>query len=323
MESDQVELYQQYTVVEAKHWDQGLQNHRQALTDGKPDFDATLATTFLSIIFSFSLDDEVPTDAYSSNDKDKIEMALAPFAATLGFRALQQFFGGQTFSEFGSQPRSLAIKELYSDLVPRTGDFLNDSVWRPVLLSADNDQGNFSDGTQQGVEGLPAALAELCEMDEYSTNSNNDYHYILRLLTPLLIVGPGIENFTALMAFAGRTWCQLKPLALRRDPRGLLLLAYWFALARQIAQWWMAQRAKSECMAIVRYLSDLNDPKINALLPFPASFGQADLSYIWEPLPSKSDSSDASVLFAKYFDRGIKQPSSIPAPTSVLTLPRR
>jgi hypothetical protein len=51
-----------------------------------------------------------------------------------------------------------------------------------VLVGSDDEQGTYSNGEQPGAEGLPTALAELCDIDEESTNENNKYHYALRYL---------------------------------------------------------------------------------------------------------------------------------------------
>lgn len=273
-DASQLWLQKQFSVAEAAHWEAGLQLYRQALNGDKPDFDATVATTFLTVIFRFSLDDNIPQDSFSGGDEDKLRHAIDPLAATGGFRALRDIFG----------------------------QFMNSSVWRTVLRGSDDDTGTFSNADKSGVEGLPAALVDLCELDAHSTNENNEYHYILRLLTPLLCFKPHFENFTKLIAFSGRTWSQFQPLVLRRDPRGLLLLAYWFASLRQVDQWWLTQRAKSGCMAIVTYLAQFQDPKINVLLAYPASFGEADLSYIWHRPDCESDT---SAIFERYFTKSL------------------
>jgi len=193
---------------------------------------------------------------------------------------------------------------------------LDNFVWRQVLPGSDDDRGTFSDGSETGIVGLPPAFVNLCDLDEHSTNENNEYHYILRLLTPLLRLKADPENFAALMAFCGRTLPTLRPLVLSRDPIALLLLSYWFALTAQIDQWWLTQRARSECMAIVQYLSGLGNPKITALLPFPASFGQASLSYIW--IASSPDS--APLVLERHTRTGVNQPPPNSPPSSTLTL---
>lgn len=245
-------LHQRYAIAEACHWQSGLQLYRKALTAKTHDFDGTITATFLSIIFTFALDDEIPQDSYAGDDPEKLMHAINPLAATGGFGALRDILGER----------------------------LMDSVWRAVLLDSDDDQGTFSAATP-GVVGLPSALVDLCDLNESSTSENSDYHTIVRLLAPLLRLKSHSGNFTKLIAFSGRTWLHFRPLLFRRDPRALLLISYWFALMRQVDQWWIATRAKAECLAIVNHLCQLGDAKITALLPYPASLGEADISYIW------------------------------------------
>ena len=112
------------------------------------------------------------------------------------------------------------------------------------------------------------------------------------------------EIYADLLTLLLLGWSYFRPLLFRKDPRGLLLAAYWFASLRQIDQWWLTVRARSECMAIVSYLTELQDPKIAALLAYPASFGQADISYIWDPPNSEPDS---STIFERYFQKSISR----------------
>jgi hypothetical protein len=273
-------LRQRFSLAEATHWQTGLQQYRQALTTENRDFDATVAATFLTIIFAFSLDDDIPPNAYTVDNEETFRHAINPMAATGGFRAVRDVFGS----------------------------FMNGSVWKTVLQQSDDDAGTFSDATREGTSGLPIALVELCELDATSTNDSNEYHYILRLLTPLLCLRPDQENFTKLISFSGRTWPFFRPLLLRKDPRGLLLVAYWFAALGQVDQWWLTVRARTECIAIVTHLAQLQNPKIDALLAYPASFGQADLSYIWDPPHFDSNSSS---IFERYFQKAIRQETSL------------
>ena len=270
----QMKLHQMYSIAEAAHWQTGLQLYQKELRTSRPDFDATIATTFLTIIFTFSLDDEIPQDSYVTDDDEKFRHAINPLAATGGFRALRDIFG----------------------------EFMNASIWKTVLKGSDDDSGTYSYGEEPGIDGLPIAFVALCDLNTHSTRDNNEYHYIVRLLTPLLRLEYDDENFTKLMAFCGRTWPYFRPLLLQKDPRALLLISYWFAMLRQLNQWWIIQRAKTECMAIVTYLSQLQDAKIAALLPYPASFGLADLSYIWDPPDIEPDS---SAIFERYFQKAI------------------
>ena len=276
LNASQLRLYQQFAVAEAGHWQTGLQLYQEELQATEHDFDSTVGTMFLTVIFTFSLDDDIPLDAYSSQDDDKFKHAINPVAAAGGFRVLRDVLG----------------------------DYMFDSIWKPILMTADDDHGTFSYSGQPGIDGLPTAFVQLCDLDAGSTSENNEYHVIVHLLAPLLRLEPSIENFTKVVSFAGRSWPQLRPLLLRKDPRGFLFLSYWFALLGQVNQWWLVHRAKSECLAIVHYLSQLQDAKISALLPYPASFGEADLSYIWERLEP-----DSAAIFERYFQNAISRPS--------------
>ena len=90
----QMRQHQQSSIMEAYHWQTGLHEYQQQLiaTD-KPDFDATVATTFLTIIFTFALDDEIPIDTFGGDDSEKLTHAFNPIAATNGFRAIRDVYG--------------------------------------------------------------------------------------------------------------------------------------------------------------------------------------------------------------------------------------
>jgi len=160
------------------------------------------------------------------------------------------------------------------------GEHMMESTWGSVLQDSDDELGTFTDD-RIGTAGLPAAFVDLCELDAESNAENNPYHAIVRRLTPLLRLRPCEDSFTKFIAFSGRTWRYLRPLLLVRDARALLLISYWFALMKEKKQWWICVRAETECIAIVDYLRRSEDPRILPLLTFPASLGQADLSYIW------------------------------------------
>ncbi|KAF2716730.1 hypothetical protein K431DRAFT_234731 [Polychaeton citri CBS 116435] len=244
-----------YEAIEAKHWQHGLQMYQAKLSSPngvRGEFDSIVATTVLSTFVSYAIDDEVPRDVFSNLNKDAFDSALSPLGATSGFRALRILYG-----EFDAQ-----------------------SSWAPVLYAADDDLATFTTETP-GTSGMPRAFVHLCGLNERSNSQNEPYHRLLRLLTPLLRLPYNKNNFAKLMAYMGRTWSEYKPLIGKRDPIALLLLSYWFALLRQMDQWWLQRRARTECNAIVAHLSENPDPRIRALLFFPSSFGEADISCIW------------------------------------------
>lgn len=246
-------------LAEATHWERGLQLHRQHLATLNPchdngNWDTVMAAFFLQIMLTFSIQDESPSDQ-SSYGQDIFAHTIDPLAAVGGFNSLFYLYGPW-------QPQSR---------------------WSQILESTDDGDGTFS-SPAPGIDGLPRAFVDLCELDADSTVHNNPYHHVVRILTPCLRLKPSTENYATLFACLGRVWPKLKTLFLRRDPRGMLLVAYWFALIRQIDQWWLAKRARSECRAIVAYLAALNDPAITALLPFPAAFEWSDIGHMWRLL---------------------------------------
>ena len=254
--SNTLEGRRPYAIAEARHWQNGLALYRSALATSaarvKQNVDALISTTFLSVIFAFALEDRVPLNAFVGDYDNAVAHALSPMAAGSGIIAL-----GQTVQ-------------------------VHDSIaWMPVLRKGNDRVATYTSQTP-GTEGLPRALVELCDINEDSTSANNEYHSIVRMLTPLLRLERSVEHFVKLIAFGGRTFSLLRPLLKRRDAKALLLLSYWFALVRQVDQWWLNVRATSSCLAIVTYLVTISDPKINALLSFPASCGQADLGYLWD-----------------------------------------
>lgn len=105
-------------IAEATHWGRGLQLYRQHLSDLQNgvisvNVDAVIATTFLSIMYTFTIEDP---QASAVND---FSHTLQPLAATGGFRSLYY---------------------LYESIVPS-------SKWAPVLFSADDQSGTFTDCT--------------------------------------------------------------------------------------------------------------------------------------------------------------------------------
>ncbi|KAK3113974.1 hypothetical protein LTR53_008181 [Teratosphaeriaceae sp. CCFEE 6253] len=261
------------SVTEARHWQRALLLHGAELAQpsGAYDtrYDARVETTLLTIIYLFALEDDLPLHTFSSTSDEALAHATSPLAACSGFRALR----------INAAPRE------------------SSSVWIPVLAATDDERGTFTSETP-GIEGLPPAFIDLCDLDEHSTVQNNDYHGILRLLTPILSLPPSVDNFPRLFAFAGRSWLRFfKPLVKQKDHRALLLMSYWFALLHQIDQWWLTTRAKTACEAIVAYLSACSqDARLLALLEYPTSFGKSGLSAIWCSHDSRTAVSEAPQL---------------------------
>jgi hypothetical protein len=205
-------------------------------------------TVSLAIVYTFAISNASSQEELVYSSADVCPVTMDPLEAAGNFRSVFYLYG-----------REVSFH----------------SHCGPIVLSADDENGTFS-STRPGIVGLPRALARLCDLKEDSSAENNIYHSLVRTLTPLLLLDSSAEDFTVLIAFIGRNWSMLKPLLLQRDSRALLLLAYWFGQIGQIGQWWIEDRARSECRAIVRHLSLLEDVELTDLLGFPAAFGAGD-----------------------------------------------
>jgi hypothetical protein len=99
---------------------------------------------------------------------------------------------------------------------------------------------------------------------------NNPYYTALHALAPLLhmeYVRPALAWF---YSFTAHIKADLKVLLHLKDPRAMLLLAYWYALICN-SQWWITRRAVIECQSICLYLERYcaEDAAIQELLQFP------------------------------------------------------
>ncbi|KAF4556165.1 Hypothetical protein D9617_1g080400 [Elsinoe fawcettii] len=244
------QLQRDCAVAEAVHGELGLHLWREQISAGKYNIDAdgAVASTFLTSVLAMSQNDETP---WTSLDDEKGTRIMLPLSAINGFMSLRASFAS-----------------------------LQDSSWSAVLSESDDDEESFTK-PRPGVHGLPAAFVKLCSLETASTPETNRYHGIVRLLTPLLTLPPDVSHCGKLMAFIGRTWRWFQPLIMQCDQRGLLLLAYWFSLLRQVDQWWILSRAVAECRAIIEYLSKTTNTLIHALLVYPKSFGEEGLDRIW------------------------------------------
>ncbi|KAK0941593.1 hypothetical protein LTR29_006813 [Friedmanniomyces endolithicus] len=173
----------QLSVVEAKHWQRALLLHREELSTANSEYDARydarVETTFLTVVYSFALEDCLPLNAFSTESDDLLLHALSPLAACNGFRALRIIEG----------PRG------------------SSSTWLPVLMATANGSEHGAFGSERpGIDGLPAVLVELCGLNAASTSDSDEYHRVLRLLAPVLKLKPSTDNFPKLFSVAGRSW---------------------------------------------------------------------------------------------------------------------
>jgi hypothetical protein len=136
-----------------------------------------------------------------------------------------------------------------------------------------NDENNTFDDHRPGAEDLHPGLAELCEIDETTTEENNPYHWPLRMLSPLLTLEMNRFNFTKFCTFMGRLEPPYFALLMAKDARALLILAWWLGKMNENGTIWAGAypRFNSECVAICMFLENHEDPRVLRLLEYPAA----------------------------------------------------
>ncbi|KAJ5683119.1 hypothetical protein N7462_006284 [Penicillium macrosclerotiorum] len=130
--------------------------------------------------------------------------------------------------------------------------FIPDSIWGTVFGDIDKEARTIFDVAEQGRDGLDPALADLCEIDDLTTEMTSIYYSPLRMLTPLMKLERNASNAGHCASFMGRLECDFLNLLRKRDPPALIILAHWMGLMCLLSEWqpWIEGRIRQECVAI-------------------------------------------------------------------------
>ncbi|PLB48593.1 putative C6 transcription factor, partial [Aspergillus steynii IBT 23096] len=132
--------------------------------------------------------------------------------------------------------------------------WMDESIWRDAFLVSSAYE--LYDDHRMGREDLDAGLADLCDISDTTTEETNPYHWPLRMLSPLLRVPVSKLEASRVSSFMGRLPPEYLRLVRAKEPRALLLLAYWLGVM---------------CSALCMYLEASDDRRVLELLDFPAS----------------------------------------------------
>ncbi|KAL1959040.1 hypothetical protein VTO42DRAFT_3281 [Malbranchea cinnamomea] len=243
-----VPTYTPKTLSAAHHWQRAISLFRQELNSSrqreKDDIDSLISTCMLLAVYYFTVDDHSLEASWIFS------------------------------SEPGSERKGLFADWLFFDggleyLFAKVRGFPENSIWLPVIKDSDDHRGTFSN-IKPGIQGIPTPFVDLCELDETSTPDNNAYHAPLRILSALLMLDVSSAAYTKVVTFLGTITGRYRELLLQKEPKALLILAYWLALMCRVDQWWVQNRARIECQAICMYLEHLGDRRIIELLELPA-----------------------------------------------------
>ena len=124
-------------------------------------------------------------------------------------------------------------------------------------------------GTEQGLISLPPKFLEYYGFVEDSMVREDPYFPTVFMLAQSWNNSSTIIlNF---MFFATTMTPRYKFLLAQKDPKALLLLAYWWRKIAETKHWFLFRRASIECQSICLYLERFHkgDQELQSLLGFP------------------------------------------------------
>ena len=121
------------------------------------------------------------------------------------------------------------------------------------------------------LHGLALELAQLCDVNPADQTHENPYRTSTLVLSQLLNIESHSLNLAKFLAFFGCMEPQYKRLLICKDPRALLLMAYWYAKMSQCGKWWSIRRTILEGQAICMYLRQFysSHKRLIGLLAYP------------------------------------------------------
>lgn len=230
-----------YAIAAGIHWQRAIKLYRREIS--KPidehNMDPLMSTCMLLSTITFSTEECKPADSWIfSSDPTRLSWLLGQSGLRYILEAI-------------------------------TIDQLQRSIWFEAFQESDDEDYTFNNNSP-GLEGLHPGLAELCDIDETTTEESNPYHWPLRMLSPMLPLKADRNNFSKLIPFIGRLEPAYIKLLQEKDPRALLILSYWLGKMCEEKQWWIYSRVSSECFAICMFLEHNEDTRILNLLQYPA-----------------------------------------------------
>lgn len=231
------------SLAESYFWQRALQHYQKALSSNvsKDNVDALLSSCMLMSVMTVCPEKFHPTDSWVLTNKPE----------SMNWLCLQS-----------------GLRCILSLASP----YLPSSIWAAAFSRADKEGDKIFGNFQQGREGLDPDLADLCEIDDFTTEKDNVYYGPLRTITSLLALERNAENSGQCTSFMGRLDCDFVNLLRERDPPALIILAHWMGLMCCLSQWqpWIEGRIRGECIAICMFLEYSADPRILRSLRFPA-----------------------------------------------------
>jgi hypothetical protein len=138
--------------------------------------------------------------------------------------------------------------------------------------------------SEPNIANLPPLFVKVFDLENEEIEDSCPYRTSVLLLSTLMTMECTRDTLVPFLGFASHMNPKYKPLLMQKDPKALLLLAYWYAKVVN-SVWWLDRRATMECQAIILYL-ERNHPgeeDILELLTFPkecCGMGRSDIGIL-------------------------------------------
>jgi hypothetical protein len=153
--------------------------------------------------------------------------------------------GSSPFDWLKLQDGNKAVWRLISPMEPNSAfDFLANRIVQPVALPPPS---------FEGCGHIRQLMIDLFELDESSHSSHNTYRSAVPIILSLMGMHCNDDTIFQFFRFSAELKSDLRRLLFIKDPRALLLLAYWYSMV-STGPWHMRRRATVECQSICTYL---------------------------------------------------------------------
>lgn len=239
--------------AEAYFWQQAIHTYQAALSSkvSPQSVDALLSTCMFMGLLSLCPDRFEPTDSW----------VLTNAPGAMNWLCLQS---------------GLRV------IIELAGLYIQSSIWASAFQQTHQEEVQlYEERVSPGRDGLDPDLADLCGIDDSTTELTSPYYKPLRMLAAIFPLEKNMKNASQCATFMGRLENSFLALLRERDPPALLILAQWMGLMCTLSEWqrWVEGRIRGECKAICMYLEHSTDPRIQRLLRFPASACGYHLAY--------------------------------------------
>ncbi|KAF8860545.1 hypothetical protein BDZ45DRAFT_308824 [Acephala macrosclerotiorum] len=159
-------------------------------------------------------------------------------------------------------------KEIWKD----GKEFLKESDFRILALEL---KGNYAPsltfGSTEGLQALPPDFLAFFDLLEGSDLVQNPYHAPVYTLAQTWRISSTFKIIMNFIFYFTNMESRYKLLLAQKDPRALLLLAYWWRMIAETKHWHMFRRGNIECKSICLYLEREygDDLALQNLLIFP------------------------------------------------------